>query len=110
MVVLLGSISELHPSFDTGGKLKPLLMNLVIQMMMLIAGAVISIGCKVKSSGIANGPVFKAGMVAIFSVFGVDERYVLSGAFGGIENCITRRGSEPSVGLCAGTFYSVKAG
>lgn len=71
IVVLLGSISELRPSFESAGKMKPLSMNLVIQMMMLIAGAVILIGCKVKSSDIANGPVFKAGMVAIFSVFGV---------------------------------------
>jgi len=46
---------------DTGDKLKPLSMNLVIQMMlMLIAGAVILIGCKVKSADIANGQVFKA--------------------------------------------------
>jgi len=44
---------------DTGDKLKPLSMNLVIQMM-LIAGAVILIGCKVKSADIANGQVFKA--------------------------------------------------
>ncbi len=71
IVVLLGSVSELRPSFESAGKIKPLSMNLVIQMMMLIAGAVILIGCKVKSADIASGPVFKAGMVAIFSVFGV---------------------------------------
>jgi len=48
-----------------------LLGNLVIQMMMLIAGAIILMRCKVKPGEIANGAVFKAGMVAIFSVFGV---------------------------------------
>ncbi|VEA71982.1 Anaerobic C4-dicarboxylate transporter DcuB [Serratia rubidaea] len=71
VVVLLGAFSELRPSFTVNGVLKPLSMNLVIQMMMLIAGAVILISCKVKPGEIANGAVFKAGMVAIFSVFGV---------------------------------------
>jgi anaerobic C4-dicarboxylate transporter DcuB len=46
-------------------------MNLVIQMMMLIAGAVMLMVCKVNASAISGGAVFKAGMVAIFSVFGV---------------------------------------
>lgn len=40
-------------------------------MMMLIAGAVMLMACKVNASAISNGAVFKAGMVAIFSVFGV---------------------------------------
>lgn len=71
LVVLFGAIPELRPAFEVKGKLSPLSMNLVIQMMMLIAGAIILIGCKVNASSIANGAVFKAGMVAIFSVFGV---------------------------------------
>ncbi|ADO48151.1 anaerobic C4-dicarboxylate transporter [[Enterobacter] lignolyticus] len=71
VVVLLGALPELRPSFEVKGKLSPLSMNLVIQMMMLIAGAVILLVCKVNAASISNGPVFKAGMVAIFSVFGV---------------------------------------
>lgn len=71
LVVLFGAIPELRPAFEIKGKMTALSMNLVIQMMMLIAGAVILIGCKVNASAIANGAVFKAGMVAIFSVFGV---------------------------------------
>ncbi|MBW7984549.1 anaerobic C4-dicarboxylate transporter [Enterobacillus tribolii] len=71
LVVILGAFSDLRPSFEVKGALKPLSMNLVIQMMMLIAGAVILVGCKVKPSEVSNGAVFKAGMVAIFSVFGV---------------------------------------
>ncbi|CNI74899.1 MULTISPECIES: anaerobic C4-dicarboxylate transporter [Yersinia] len=71
LVVLLGAFADLRPAFEVKGKLQSLSMNLVIQMMMLIAGAVILIGCKVKPSDISNGAVFKAGMVAIFSVFGV---------------------------------------
>ena len=71
VVVLLGALPQLRPAFDVKGKLSPLSMNLVIQMMMLIAGAVMLMVCKVNASAISGGAVFKAGMVAIFSVFGV---------------------------------------
>lgn len=71
MVVALGALPELRPAFEVKGALKPLSMNLVIQMMMLIAGAVMLVACKVNATNISSGAVFKAGMVAIFSVFGV---------------------------------------
>lgn len=71
VVVLLGVLPELRPAFDVKGKMTALSMNLVIQMMMLIAGAVMLVACKVNAATISNGAVFKAGMVAIFSVFGV---------------------------------------
>jgi len=71
VVVLLSAVPELRPAFEVKGKVTALSMNLVIQMMMLIAGAVMLMTCKVNASAIANGAVFKAGMVAIFSVFGV---------------------------------------
>ena len=71
VVVILGALPSLRPAFESKGVMRPLSMNLTIQMMMLIAGAVILMTCKVKASAIANGAVFKAGMVAIFSVFGV---------------------------------------
>ncbi|MEW5562234.1 anaerobic C4-dicarboxylate transporter [Enterobacter asburiae] len=71
VVVLLGALPDLRPAFEVKGKLAPLSMNLVIQMMMLIAGAVMLVVCKVNAAAISNGAVFKAGMVAIFSVFGV---------------------------------------
>ncbi|MGL5290421.1 MAG: anaerobic C4-dicarboxylate transporter [Vibrionaceae bacterium] len=70
-VVLLGAFPELRPEFTIKGKTGPLSMNLVIQMMMLVAGSFILLRCKVEASEIANSAVFKAGMVAIFSVFGV---------------------------------------
>lgn len=70
-VVVLGADASLRPVFEIKGKTGPLSMNLVIQMMMLIAGALILMRCKVKPGDISNGAVFKAGMVAIFSVFGV---------------------------------------
>lgn len=71
VVVLLGALPELRPAFEIKGNMTALSMNLVIQMMMLIAGAIMLMTCKVNASAISNGAVFKAGMVAIFSVFGV---------------------------------------
>ncbi|WP_288791165.1 anaerobic C4-dicarboxylate transporter [uncultured Enterobacter sp.] len=71
VVVLLGAVPALRPAFEIKGKMTALSMNLVIQMMMLIAGAVMLMTCKVNASAVSNGAVFKAGMVAIFSVFGV---------------------------------------
>lgn len=70
-VVILGAFPELRPMFGAVGKAKPLSMNLVIQMMMLSAGALILMVSKVKPQDIPNGTVFKAGMVAVISIFGV---------------------------------------
>jgi anaerobic C4-dicarboxylate transporter DcuB len=70
-VVLLGAFEGLRPVLGAAGKAKPLSMNLVIQMMMLTAGAIILMTCKVKPQEIPNGTVFKAGMVAVVSIFGV---------------------------------------
>jgi anaerobic C4-dicarboxylate transporter DcuB len=70
-VVVLGAFSGLRPSFTVDGETEKLSMNLVIQMAMLVAGAVILLTCKVKAAEIQNGSVFKAGMTAIFAVFGV---------------------------------------
>lgn len=70
-VVVLGLFPDLRPAFGAAGKLKPVSMSLVIQMMMLSAGALILIVSKVKPQEIPNGTVFKAGMVAVISIFGV---------------------------------------
>ncbi len=70
-VVIFGAFPQLLPAFGEPGKLKPMSMNLVIQLLMLVAGAIILMTCKVNPRDISNGPVFKAGMVAIVSVFGV---------------------------------------
>ncbi|MDD4600580.1 Anaerobic C4-dicarboxylate transporter DcuB [bioreactor metagenome] len=71
VVVIFGAFPDLRPSFGLPGKMKPLSMNLVIQMLMLMAGAIILMTCKVNSREISNSTVFKAGAVAVISVFGV---------------------------------------
>jgi anaerobic C4-dicarboxylate transporter DcuB len=70
-VVVMGAFENLRPTFEVDGKASALSMNLVIQMAMLVAGAFILLTCKVKPAEINNGSVFKAGMTAIFAVFGV---------------------------------------
>ena len=72
VVVLLGAFPDLRPVFEVAGKAKPLSMNIAIQIMMLSAGAIIlMVCCKGKIQEITNGTVFKAGMVAVISIFGV---------------------------------------
>lgn len=72
LVVILGAFEMLRPEFPgKDGGMEPLSMNLVIQMLMLVAGAAILIFCNVDNSKIASTAVFKAGMTAVFSVFGV---------------------------------------
>lgn len=71
VVVLLGAFPDLRPMVGEAAKAKQLSMNLLIQVMMLSAGALILILCKVKPQEIPNGTVFKAGMVAVISIFGV---------------------------------------
>jgi anaerobic C4-dicarboxylate transporter DcuB len=70
-VVLLGAFKGLRPVFVEGGKTTVLSMNLAIQIIMLSAGALIVLFCKVATKEIPNGTVFKAGMVAVISIFGV---------------------------------------
>lgn len=98
VVVLLGALPELRPAFEIKGKMTALSMNLVIQMMMLIAGAIMLMTCKVNASAISNGAVFKAGMVAIFSVFGVAwmSDTFFSGASRRAENGAGGGGEESS--------------
>ncbi|BCR04354.1 anaerobic C4-dicarboxylate transporter [Desulfuromonas versatilis] len=50
---------------------KPLKMDVIIQMMMLAFGGVILIATKTKSSKVAEGVVFKSGMVAAIAIFGI---------------------------------------
>lgn len=50
---------------------KPISMVLVIQMVMMMVGAFILLGSKVKAKDIPNSNVFRAGMVALVTVYGV---------------------------------------
>ncbi len=72
-IVVFGAFSGLLPRFTDAvtNKTTTLSMTPVIQMVMLVGGALIMILSKVKVEHVPTTTVFKAGMVAIFSVFGV---------------------------------------
>ncbi|TCV95253.1 anaerobic C4-dicarboxylate transporter [Biostraticola tofi] len=66
-VAILGAVSALRPVFDG----KPLSMVLVIQMFMLVSGALIIIATKTNPASISKNEVFRSGMIAIVAVYGI---------------------------------------
>jgi len=60
-------LPELLPR--VGGK--PVAMTTVVQMVMLASGAFILLTGGVKAADVANSSVFKAGMIAVVSIFGI---------------------------------------
>lgn len=72
-IAIFGSFPELVPHFSAGaGKpAKGLSMTVMIQMLMLFIAGLMLLLCKVKTADVGNGTVFRAGMIAIVSVYGV---------------------------------------
>ena len=72
VIAVLGNVPSLLPHFpDAKGTLKPISMVLVIQMVMLLVGALILLTCKVKAKDVGGSQVFRSGVVALVSVYGV---------------------------------------
>ena len=72
VIAILGNVHSLLPHFpDAKGVMKPVSMVLVIQMVMLFVAAIILITCKVKAKDVGNSQVFRSGVVALVSVYGV---------------------------------------
>ena len=71
LIAIFGSTPSLVPHFMVGGKLKAVGMTDMIQMIMLFVSAVIMLGCNVKAKDVGNSNVFRAGMIALVSVYGV---------------------------------------
>ena len=67
IVASLGAFPWLRPVFDG----KPLSMVLVIQIFMLLAGALIIIFTDTKPASISKNEVFRSGMIAIVAVYGI---------------------------------------
>ena len=67
IVAVFGAFPELRPVF---GK-KSLSMTLVIQMMMLCAGALMVIFCRTRAADVGKSSVLRSGAVAIAAVYGV---------------------------------------
>lgn len=71
-IAILGNFPDLLPHFaDAKGKMKAISMTTVIQMVMLFVSALILFFCHTKASEVGNSQVFRAGVVALVSVYGV---------------------------------------
>ncbi len=80
VIAILGNASSIHnmtgvqllPQFPNDkGVLKAISMVQVIQMVMLFVAAMILMSCKVKAKDVGNSQVFRSGVVALVSVYGV---------------------------------------
>lgn len=71
IVAILGYFSELRPAFEVNGKLKPISMTNVIQLFMLLAGALILIFTPTNANNIGKNEIFRSGMIALVAVFGI---------------------------------------
>ena len=67
IVAVFGATKGLRPVF--GGK--AMSMTLIIQMMMLTAGALMVIFCRTRAADVGKSSVFRAGAIAIAAVYGV---------------------------------------
>lgn len=62
---------EVLPSWTVNGKDKVLSMNVVIQIIMLTAAALMVMFCKAKPVGAVRGSVWQNGMVAVVAIYGI---------------------------------------
>ena len=67
VIVLFAAIPSLLPSWDG----KSLKMNLVIQIVMIAAAALMIIFCKAQPKKAVAGPVWQSGMVAVVAIYGI---------------------------------------
>lgn len=67
VIVLFAAVPSLLPSWDG----KALKMNLVIQIVMITAAALMIIFCKATPKKAVAGPVWQSGMVAVVAIYGI---------------------------------------
>ena len=73
VIAIFGSFPNLVPHFPpaAGKPPKALSMTIMIQMLMLLISGLILMICKTKAKEVGDGSVFRSGMIAIVSVYGV---------------------------------------
>lgn len=71
LIVLFGSVDALRPVFGADGKLIPLDMPSIIEIIMLSTSALILIICRIDGIKAVQGSVFSAGMQAVIAIFGI---------------------------------------
>jgi len=63
---------DIRPSYpNADGEMKPLGMNLIIQIVMITAAALMIIICKANPKKAVDGAVWKSGMVAVVAIYGI---------------------------------------
>ena len=67
VIVLFAAVPSLLPAWDG----KSLKMNLVIQIVMITAAALMIIFCKAVPKKAVSGPVWQSGMVAVVAIYGI---------------------------------------
>jgi anaerobic C4-dicarboxylate transporter DcuB len=67
VIVMFAVFPELLPTYESG-RLK---MNLVIQIVMIAAAALMIIFCKAQPKKAVSGPVWQSGMVAVVAIYGI---------------------------------------
>ena len=67
VIVFFAIFQDALPSWDG----KPLKMNLVIQIVMIAAAALMIIFCKAQPKKAVAGPVWQSGMVAVVAIYGI---------------------------------------
>lgn len=71
LIVLFGSVNALRPVFWADGKLVPLDMPSIIEIIMLSTSALILIICRIDGIKAVQGSIFSAGMQAVIAIFGI---------------------------------------
>ena len=67
IIVFFASFQDALPSWDG----QPLKMNLVIQIVMIAAAALMILFCKAQPKKAVSGPVWQSGMVAVVAIYGI---------------------------------------
>ena len=67
VIVFFAAFPSLLPSWEG----KPLKMNIVIQIVMITAAALMIIFCKAQPKKAVAGPVWQSGMVAVVAIYGI---------------------------------------
>lgn len=71
LVVLLGSVPELLPKWNSGNGMERMSIPVALQIIMLATACIIMIVCRIPSSRLDSGSVFKAGLVGVVAIFGL---------------------------------------
>lgn len=71
LIILLGTVKSLRPSWEVDGKTSLMAMPTIIEIMMLTVSALIVLLCGLKPTEITKSNVFTAGIQAVIAILGI---------------------------------------